>query len=290
MTDYYDILGVSKTASDAEIKKAYQKLAIKWHPDKNPDNTEVAEEKFKEISRAYQILSDPEKRKMYDLHGEDGLNAGANGFSHEEAEHIFKQFFSGGFGGFPGGFSFSFGGDDDDEDMFQGIPGFFMRRGPKKFTIHDVKLTLEELYNGTKKKFKISRKKLDGTKESNPIELDIPAGSFPGEKIKKTGLGDEVKEGEFQDIIFVLRQKAHPEYKLEGPHLIKIMEINAKDVINKKTISIKNLKNKEIKIELSRIKSSEQMIEVEGEGMPVKRGASILGYGSIVIKPIIVFK
>lgn len=74
MTEYYDILGVTKTASADEIKKAYKSLALKWHPDRNPDNTKEATEKFKEISEAYSILSDPDKRKLYDLKGKNGIN------------------------------------------------------------------------------------------------------------------------------------------------------------------------------------------------------------------------
>ena len=104
---YYQILGVPKTATADEIKKAYRKLAVKWHPDRNPDNKELADKKFKEIGEAYSTLSDPEKRKLYDQFGEAGVkNTGAGG----PAGGGFPGGFPGGFssaGGFPGGFSFS---------------------------------------------------------------------------------------------------------------------------------------------------------------------------------------
>lgn len=105
--DYYKTLGVSKDAGEKEIKKAYRKLALKWHPDKNPDSKEEAEEKFKEISEAYDVLSDKEKRSVYDRYGKEGLRAGGGnsgrdfggfeGFHHftfRNANDIFKDFFS----------------------------------------------------------------------------------------------------------------------------------------------------------------------------------------------------
>ncbi|XP_065896571.1 dnaJ homolog subfamily B member 6-like [Dysidea avara] len=109
-TSYYDVLGVSKTATTEEIKKAYRKAAVKWHPDKNLDNKEEADEKFKEISEAYQVLSDPDKRKIYDTYGKEGLSQGAGAahfhFNFMSADDLFKQFFGEDFNIFGGsGFS-----------------------------------------------------------------------------------------------------------------------------------------------------------------------------------------
>eukprot|EP00050_Salpingoeca_kvevrii_P017845 m.68739 g.68739 ORF g.68739 m.68739 type:complete len:306 (+) comp7762_c0_seq3:130-1047(+) len=128
--DYYKDLGVSKDADDNAIKKAYRKMAMKWHPDKNPDNKEQAEAKFKDISEAYEVLSDKQKRTIYDQYGEEGLKGGAGGFggggggpggmggaqfhfSAHDPRDIFAQFFGGGggeaFGGM-GGMGGPFGG------------------------------------------------------------------------------------------------------------------------------------------------------------------------------------
>ncbi|CAG9312649.1 unnamed protein product [Blepharisma stoltei] len=104
--DYYDVLGVPKDANDDQIKKAYRKLALKWHPDKNPNDREGAEQKFKEIGEAYAVLSDSNKRTIYDRYGHEGLEHGggssSNGFSDADfhfdftdAEDIFRQFFGG---------------------------------------------------------------------------------------------------------------------------------------------------------------------------------------------------
>ena len=102
--DFYDILSVSKSSSKDEIKKAYRKVAIKYHPDKNPDN-KIAEEKFKEAAEAYEVLSNPEKKEKYDRFGHDGLRGGPGGFGGGmNVEDIFSQFgdiFGGGGGGSP---------------------------------------------------------------------------------------------------------------------------------------------------------------------------------------------
>ncbi|KAG1560786.1 hypothetical protein G6F49_002385 [Rhizopus delemar] len=137
-TKYYDILGVSPSASENELKKAYRKLALKYHPDKNPD----AGDQFKEISHAYEILSDPEKREVYDQYGEEGLN-GQGGMGGMNAEDLFSQLFGGG-GGFFGG-----GG----------------RRGPQgprrgKDMMHQLKVSLEDLYLGKTSKLALQKNTL----------------------------------------------------------------------------------------------------------------------------------
>lgn len=152
--DYYEILGVSKSASSDEIKKAYRKLAIKYHPDKNPGD-KSAEEKFKEAAEAYEILSDNDKRARYDQFGHAGVGgaAGGGGFGGGgfgggmSMEDIFSQFgdiFGGGFGGGFGGFG---GGGRQ-----QQIKGSNLRVR--------IKLNLEEMVNGTTKTIKVKRLKL----------------------------------------------------------------------------------------------------------------------------------
>ena len=139
--DYYDVLGVSKSADNKEIKKAYRKIAIKFHPDKNPGNKE-AEEKFKEAAEAYEVLSNNEKRQRYDQFGHAGMRGSAGGFGGGmNMEDIFSQFgdiFGGGFGGFGGGR----GG----------------RRVVKGTNLRiRLSLTLKEIQEGVDKKIKVNR-------------------------------------------------------------------------------------------------------------------------------------
>ncbi|KAG9246581.1 hypothetical protein BJ878DRAFT_416652 [Calycina marina] len=133
----YDLLGVSPGATEAELKKAYKVGALKHHPDKNAHNPGAAD-KFKDLSHAYEILSDPQKRQIYDQYGEEGLESGAGGGGAMNPEDLFSQFFGGGsaFGG--GGLGGMFGG------------GGMQQRGPPKArTIHHVhKVSLEDIYRG----------------------------------------------------------------------------------------------------------------------------------------------
>ncbi|WP_452600030.1 DnaJ domain-containing protein, partial [Pontimicrobium sp. MEBiC01747] len=143
--DFYEILGLSKNATAAEIKKAYRKKAIEFHPDKNPDD-KSAEGKFKEAAEAYEVLSDPDKKARYDQFGHQAFENGGGGFGGGgmNMDDIFSQFgdiFGGGFGGFGGG---SRGGG--------------VRRVKGSNLRIRVKLTLEEIANGIEKKIKVKRK------------------------------------------------------------------------------------------------------------------------------------
>jgi len=145
--NYYEILGLEKNADESEIKKAYRKMAVKWHPDKNPDNKTEAEKQFKKIGESYEVLSDPEKRRIYDQYGEDGLKNGmGNGeggfpFQTSNPDDIFKMFF---------GDQMAFGGPGRGRQNVQ----------KNEAKIVSIPVTLKDLYNGSKKKITLKIKHL----------------------------------------------------------------------------------------------------------------------------------
>jgi len=149
-TTYYDLLGVAPDANLSDIKKAYRKMAVKYHPDKNPNNP-AAVEQFKEVSEAYEVLSDENKRKMYDQYGKEALKEG-----HASAEDIFSQFFGGGFSSF-----------------FGGGP-----RGPKKGDdiVHEIQCTLEDLYKGKTTKLAVTRNAICTKCEGSGAREGVSAG------------------------------------------------------------------------------------------------------------------
>ena len=153
--DYYEVLGVDKNATDEELKKAYRKLAKKYHPDANPDNKKEAEAKFKEVNEAYETLSDSQKRRMYDQFGHDGP-AGFGGFNGQNGGYSYTNY---------SGF-----GDDIFSDIFKGFGfdfggGSRRNQGPKKGADlrYNIEITFEEAFSGVEKEITISRNEQCGT-------------------------------------------------------------------------------------------------------------------------------
>lgn len=202
--DYYEILGVPRNASQEEIKKAYRRLAIKYHPDRNPNNKEEAERKFKEISEAYEVLSDPEKRRIYDQYGHEGLNGVfKNGnFSWDNFTHFddLRDIFGDNLGGFGSIF----------EDIFDSFFGTSTRRqrGYSNQNVYtrgeDIKisipLTLKEIAEGTKKRVKLKRFEIcdacggKGSKTGKVEKCTTCGGTGVVRNVKRTFFGQFIQE------------------------------------------------------------------------------------------------
>ncbi len=198
--DYYEVLGVPRNASQDEIKKAYRKLAIKYHPDRNPDNKEEAEKKFKEISEAYEVLSDPEKRKIYDQYGHEGLNGVfRNGdFSWQNFSHFddLRDIFGDNFGSIF-------------EDLFGSFFGGGTRtrryrtqsRHPRGEDLRiSVSLSLKEIAEGTRKRVKIRRYEVcdacggKGSKTGKEEKCPTCGGTGVVRSVRRTFFGQFIQE------------------------------------------------------------------------------------------------
>jgi len=201
--DYYEVLGVNKTASDDEIKKAFRKLAVKYHPDKNPGDRS-AEAKFKEVGEAYEVLKDKQKRQRYDQFGHAGVGGNSSGGAGNP--------FSGGGFNFNGqSFQFDFGGGGFD-DILGSIFGFGSRnrrpsRGPDLQT--QITIDFEEAIFGTTTSVNLN---------DRPIKLKIPAGIFDGQSIRLAGKGGAAptRGGQPGDLYVVVRVRAHKFLTREG--------------------------------------------------------------------------
>jgi curved DNA-binding protein len=244
--DYYDILGVNKNASEEELKKAYRKLAMKYHPDRNPNKKE-AEERFKELNEAYAVLSDKEKRKQYDTFGQEGFR---QRFSQEDIfrgfdfEDIFsnlfggrgrREFRSGGRGGFDFSDLFGRGGSQD------------MGRMPQKGEdmYYEWPITLEEAAFGGEKKVSLPK----GGKVEE-IYVKIPPGIPSGKKLRVAGKGAAGRNsGPPGDLYLQISIRNHPIFVREGDDLIVEREIAFSEAVLGTTMEVPTLEGmKKVKV------------------------------------------
>ena len=213
--DYYAVLGVDKTADKDQIKKAYRKLAIKYHPDKNPDDKN-AEARFKEVSEAYAVLSDPEKKRQYDQFGEAGFHqrfSQEDIFRNADFGDIFREF---GFGD----------GDDIFSQLFGGgrRPGTRSQRPrPVKGQDYLMRITIpfRQAILGGDRRIDLDR---DGTNEH--IQVRIPVGVEPGQKLRISGKGGPgISGGPPGDLLLEIQVTPDPRFKRDGRNLIHTVKV-----------------------------------------------------------------
>lgn len=216
--DYYEVLGVSKNASDDEIKKAYRKLAIKYHPDRNPGDKE-AEAKFKEINEAHEVLSDKQKRARYDQFGHAGVG-GASGDPFANG----NPFSNGGFNYNGQTFNFEFGNGGVFDDILGNLFGFGGPRRPRRGADYQVAVTItfEEAIFGTTK-----------TVDNNgkALKVKIPAGIDDGMSVRIRGKGGPAPEGSTEpgDLYVRVRVKPHKSLMREGIIILSEQKIDMVD-------------------------------------------------------------
>ncbi|CAI0462718.1 unnamed protein product [Linum tenue] len=299
--DYYNILKVDKSASEDDLKKSYRKLAMKWHPDKNPNNKKEAEAKFKQISEAYDVLSDPQKRAIYDQYGEEGLNDipptgygnGSNGPNSRNAEDIFAEFFGSSPFGFGGGATGGVGrsssrfqsesgatagnGMFDSNNMFRSEGTTTTSTAPKKPPPVESKLpcTLEELYSGSTRKMKISRTVVDShgrqAQETEILTIDVKPGWKKGTKITFPDKGNEQPNQLPADLVFVIDEKPHDVYKRDGNELMINRRVTLAEALGGTTASIDTLDGRTLSVPVTDIISPGYELVVPREGMPIAK-------------------
>lgn len=278
--DYYNILGIDKSASAAEIKKAYRKLAMKYHPDKNKGD-KILEDKFKKISEAYAVLSDPEKRKQYDTYGSADFQqrySQEDIFRNFDLGDILKEF---GFGGGRGGFSASFGqGGPRGRSSFSGGNPFFQNTGggfgqqraypqtPGKDIEYEIPLTLEELIHGTKKTITISQ---GGT--TNAVEVSIPKGLTQGKKIRLAGKGEPSPHGGPAGNLYIKSRPVPSDgFSIDGNDVLMTQSVKLTQALLGAKLEILTPAGKTMNLKLPAGTSHKARMRLPGHGIPHMKG------------------
>lgn len=317
--DFYKILGLKRSASPKEIKKAYRSKSLQYHPDKNKE--EGASDKFAEIAYAYEVLTDDEKKEIYDRHGEEGLK-----------QHEQRQGQGGGHGGFDDIFShfgFGGGGGGRGRQREQSTPNVDvpLRVTLKQLYLGDVievdyvrqtlcvqweecmknnqecqgpgvKVKMQQIAPGFVQQVQqrdercVARGKMwrkdckacpNGQTQSEKIELtiDVEKGMHPGEHLNFNGVADEKPGMQTGDLNFVIVEEKHESYHRDGDHLYVTMEIPLVDALTGFHHEFTHLDGHQFKVEVSGVTECDHVKRVTGKGMPRRAGRS--GYGDLYI-------
>ncbi len=239
--DYYEILEISKGASAEEIKKAYRKLALKWHPDKNKSSG--AEEKFKEINEAYEILSDPKKKETYDQFGHAAFSQGfpGGGADRQQDPFTYRYSTSGDFSDFFGGADFS-NPFDIFEQFFGGASPFSRQRIPA----YRVKIGFMEAINGVEKQVEIN---------GRSKKIKIPAGIADGQRIR------------FNDFYLLVEVAEDPDFQRRGNDIFSQKEIPFSLAVLGGVLQVETVNGEEVKLKIRPGTESGTTIRLRGKGV-----------------------
>jgi curved DNA-binding protein len=276
--DYYKVLGVSKSASAEEIKKAYRKLALKYHPDRNKGD-KAAEAKFKDVSEAYAVLSDAEKRKQYDMFGANGFQ---QRFTQDEIFRdvdfgsIFKEFGFGGGGRGQNIFSQIFGGTGQTQFKRGGpsssgpFAGFNSRSQAIKGQdlVYELSITLEEAAVKTNKVISSP-----GGDPQDRISVKIPAGISTGKKLRLPGKGQPSPyDGPNGDIYIKIKVLEHPIFKRENDDLFLDREIKFSEAVSGSEIDVPTIDKKTLRLRIPPGTQNNAKFRLKNYGMPRMNG------------------
>lgn len=285
--DFYKVLGVSKDVSEADLKKTYRKLARKYHPDSNPGDSK-AEEKFKEISEAHSVLSDPEQRKEYDavraMGGGARFTAPGGAGGNGGFEDVFGGMFGGGGGRSQQQYTFQQGGGAGYEDLLGGLfgqqgggrfgqpsGGYRGYGGPSRGSDITASATID--FITATKGDTITLQTSDG----RPIKVKIPAGVADGQKIKLRGKGQPSPDGgEPGDIILTVTVRKHPVFERDGLNLRVTVPITFVEAALGATIEVPTLGGDPVKLRVAPGTPSGRVLRVKGRGVTTAKGVGDL--------------
>lgn len=286
MEDYYKILGIEKSATPADIKKAYRKLAVKYHPDKTKGD-KTSEEKFKQISEAYAVLSNKEKRQQYDTYGSEGFHqrySQEDIFRNVDINDILREFginFGGGGGSFSfrsgsaGGSPFSFfqqsggmgGGCADGSCGSQGFHSFHQpRQQPVKGNDATLELpiTMEEVLSGSEKTISMGR-----GAGAEKVSVKIPAGIETGKKLRVKGKGSpSPMGGPAGDLYLLIKVLPHSIFIREDDDLIVDKKISISEILLGAKIDVPTIEGKKLSVTVPAGTQPQARLRLKGKGLP----------------------